>query len=94
MTVTALGVPYATVKQDFLLSNGAYGMDTLKRDLSSPMAALPADAAAALSGVDASYIDTAFASLRAQYGSVENFMARELGVGPRQIALLKARMLK
>ena len=94
LVLTALGVPYDTVKQDYLLSNGAYGMDSLKRDLSSPMAALAPDAAAALAGVDGSYIDATFAALREQYGSVENFMARELGVGPRQIALLKARMLK
>jgi protein-tyrosine phosphatase len=94
LVLTALGVPYDTIRQDYLLSNGAYGMDTLKRDLSSPMAALPPDAAAALAGVDGSYIDATFAALRQQYGSVENFMARELGVGPRQIAVLKARMLK
>ena len=94
LVLTALGVPYDTVRQDYLLSNGAYGMDSLKRDLSSPMAALSPDAAAALAGVDGSYIDATFAALREQYGSVENFMRQELGVGPRQIALLKARMLK
>jgi len=94
LVLTALGVPYDTIKQDYLLSNGAYGMDSLKRDLSSPMAALAPDAAAALAGVDGSYIDATFSALRAQYGSVENFMRQELGVGPRQIALLKARMLK
>ena len=93
LVLTALGVPYATIKRDYLLSNGAYGMDTLKRDLSSPMAALPPDAAAALSGVDGSYLDATFDALRSEYGSVQNFMARELGVGPHQIAVLRARML-
>ena len=66
----------------------------MTRDMSSPLAALSPDAAAALAGVDGSYIDATFAALRQQYGSVENFMARELGVGPRQIAILKARMLR
>jgi protein-tyrosine phosphatase len=94
LVLTALGVPYATIKQDYLLSNGAYGMDSLKRDLSSPMAALAPDAAAALTGVDGSYLDATFASLRKQYGSVDNFLVSELGVGPRQIAILKARMLR
>jgi protein-tyrosine phosphatase len=94
LVLTALGVPYATIKQDYLLSNGAYGMDSLKRDLSSPMAALAPDAAAALAGVDGSYLDATFAGLRKQYGSVDNFLASELGVGPRQIAILKARMLR
>jgi protein-tyrosine phosphatase len=94
LVLTALGVPYDTIRQDYLLSNGAYGMDTLKRDLSSPMAALAPDAAAALAGVDGSYIDATFSALREQYGSVENFMRQELGVGPHQIAILKARMLK
>jgi protein-tyrosine phosphatase len=94
LVLTALGVPYATIKQDYLLSNGAYGMDSLKRDLSSPMAALAPDAAAALTGVEGSYLDATFASLRKQYGSVDNFLVSELGVGPRQIAILKARMLR
>jgi protein-tyrosine phosphatase len=94
LVLTALGVPYETVRRDFLLSNGAPGMETLQSNLSGPLARLPADVAAPIIGVDGSYLDTAFAQLRQDYGSVENYMERELGVGPREIAALKARMLE
>jgi protein-tyrosine phosphatase len=94
LVLTALGVPYDTVKQDFLLSNGAPGMNTLQANLSGPMAKLPPEVAAPLIGVDGSYLDIAFAQIRQNYGSVDNYMQKELGVGPQQIARLKARMLE
>jgi protein-tyrosine phosphatase len=94
LVLTALGVPYETVKQDFLLSNGAPGMDTLQANLSSPLAKLPPEVAAPLIGVDGSYLDTAFAQIRQDYGSIENYMQKELGVGPQEIARLKVRMLE
>jgi protein-tyrosine phosphatase len=81
------------VKEDFLLSNGAPGMETLKANLSGPLAALPADVAAPLIGVDGSYLDIAFAQLRQDYGSVDAFLEKELGLGPQQKAALRERML-
>jgi protein-tyrosine phosphatase len=94
LVLTALGVPYETVKQDFLLSNGAPGMDTLQTDLSAMFAKLPADVVAPMIGVEGAYLDSAFAQLREQYGSVEGYMQKELGVGPKEIAALRKRMLK
>jgi protein-tyrosine phosphatase len=94
LVLTALGVPYETVRQDFLLSNGAPGMDTLQASLSSPMAKLPPEVAGPLIGVEGSYLDTAFAQVRQDYGSIENYMQQALGVGPAEIARLKARMLE
>jgi protein-tyrosine phosphatase len=94
LVLTALGVPYETVRQDFLLSNGAPGMNTLQAALSSPMAKLPPEVAAPLIGVDGSYLDTAFAQIRQDYGSVDAYMEKELGVGPQEKARLRARMLE
>lgn len=93
LVLTALDVPYETVRQDFLLTNGAPGMDTLQANLPPPLAGLPADVVAPLVGVDGAYLDTAFAGLKQDYGSVENYLQTELGVGPAQIAALRARML-
>lgn len=93
LVLTALGVPYETVRQDFLLTNGAPGMDTLQANLSPMMRDLPADVVAPVIGVDGAYIDTAFAQIRQDYGSVEGYLDKELGVGPRAIARLRARML-
>lgn len=93
LVLTALGVPYETVREDFLLTNGAPGMETLQSNLSGPLAKLPADVVAPIVGVDGTYLDTAFAQIRQDYGSVENYMQTELGVGPQQVAALRARML-
>ncbi len=93
LVLTALGVPYETVRADFLLSNNAPGMAGLKRDLSSPLAALPADVAAPLVGVEGEYLDATFDQLGKDYGSVAGYLQQELGVGPRQIAALKRNLL-
>lgn len=93
LVLTALGVPYATVRQDFLLSNNAPGMNTLSKDLSGPMASLPPASLAILSGVDGAYLDAAFAGIRLQYGSVQGYLRTELGLGPRQIAALRRNLL-
>ncbi len=94
LVLTALGVPYDTVRADFLLSNGAPGMNTLSASISPMLARLPADVVAPLTGVDGVYLDNAFAQLKQDYGSVEGFMDKELGVGPAQIAALRQRMVR
>ena len=93
LVLTALGVPYETVREDFLLSNGAPGMETLQSDLTSPLAALPPEIAQPLIGVEGEYLDTAFAQIRQDYGSVDVYLRQELGVGPEEVAVLKQRML-
>lgn len=95
LVLHALGVPYATIRRDFLLSNVGIDVAGLRPTLSSPdLAALPDAALKPLAGVEAGYLDTAFAQLRQDYGSVEGYMVRELGVGPREIAQLRRRMLR
>lgn len=93
LVLTALGVPYETVREDFLLSNNAPGMDSLKGAVASPLAALPPEVTKPLIGVEPEYLDTAFAQMRQDYGSVESYLEKELGVGPREIAVLRNTML-
>lgn len=92
LVLTALGVPYETVRRDFLLSNGAPGMETLQSGI-GPLAKLPPDVVAPLVGVEAGYLDTAFAAIRQDFGSVEGYLRDQLGVGPREIAALRRQML-
>ncbi|HEX8058011.1 MAG TPA: tyrosine-protein phosphatase [Novosphingobium sp.] len=94
LVLTALGVPYETVRADYLLSNGAPGMNTLSGAISPALARLPADVTAPLIGVDGAYLDATFAQLKQDYGSVEGFMQTQLGVGPKEIAAMRARMLQ
>jgi protein-tyrosine phosphatase len=93
LVLTTLGVPYETVRRDFLLSNAGVNPALLQGEISSPFAALAPDVAAPLLGVEGGYLDAAFESIRREYGSVEAFMAKDLGVGPREVARLRRRML-
>lgn len=93
LVLTALGVPYATVREDFLLSNGAPGMDSLQGSIPPLLARLPADVVQALIGVQGEYLDAAFDQLRTDHGSVEGYLERELGVGPAEVAALRRRLL-
>jgi protein-tyrosine phosphatase len=101
LVLTALGVPYETVREDFLLSNraiaaqfsrspGAGGLDARS---ASAFAALSKEVTALLAGVDGPYLDAAFDQIRADYGSVDGYLAKELGLGPRELAQLRRRML-
>ena len=93
LILTALGVPYETVRQDFLLSNGAPGMATLLADMPPSLRGLSPEVLAPVMGVEGGYLDIAFAQIRQDYGSVDAFLEKELGVGPRETAQLKARLL-
>jgi protein-tyrosine phosphatase len=93
LVLTALGVPYETVREDYLLSNGAPGMAMLASSLPGPFASLPPETMRLLAGVDASYLDAAFDQIRKDYGSVDGYLKNELGMGPKQIKLLRGIML-
>jgi protein-tyrosine phosphatase len=94
LVLTALGVPYPAVRRDFLLSNAAVNPALLRSGQGSPLGALPPEVAATLAGVDGQYLDATFDQIRRDYGSVNGYLAKELGVGPRQVAQLRQRMLR
>lgn len=93
LVLTALGVPYENVREDFLLSNAGLDRGKLQGALSGPFASLPREVVAPLLGVEGEYLDAAFDQMRKDYGSVERYLAKELSVGPREIARLRRRML-
>lgn len=93
LVLTALGVPYPAVREDFLLSNVGIDVAALQKTIGGPLANLPADVVRPLLGVDGANLDAAFDQMRRDYGSVENYLARELGIGPKEIARLRKRML-
>jgi protein-tyrosine phosphatase len=93
LVLTALGVPYETVREDFLLSNSGLNMASLQGSLSPQVAALPPEVAKPLLGVEGEYLDAAFDQMRKDYGSIEGYLDKALGVGPVQLTALKRRML-
>lgn len=93
LVLTALGVPYETVREDYLLSNTGLNMDSVQGAISPQLASLPPEVIQPLVGVEGAYLDAAFAQMKADYGSIEAYLDKELGVGPVEIKTLKRRML-
>jgi len=95
LVLSALGVPYDTVRADYLLSNDAPGMAGIAGSLGaeSPLAKLPPDVARLLLGVDGTWLDAAFDQMRIDHGGVEGYLRDELGLGTRELARLRQRML-
>lgn len=93
LVLTALGVPYNTIREDFLLSNTGLNMASMQGTLSPEVARLSVEVAMPLVGVEGEYLDAAFDQLNRDYRSVGAYLDKELGVGPAQIAMLKRQML-
>ncbi|WP_160152513.1 tyrosine-protein phosphatase [Microbulbifer sp. ALW1] len=104
LILTALGVDRETVKQDYMLSNKTLAgvkMMELPEDASEKekrmyafFAELPEEIRGAMSGVELSWLESAFAEMERQYGSVEDYIETALDVDSQELALLKARYLQ
>jgi protein-tyrosine phosphatase len=96
LVLSALGVPYDTIMEDYLLSNSMLDMDALRADagMNAAMSALPADVAKPLLGVERAYLDAAFDQIRKDYGDVDTYLARELGVDSKASQRLRKQMLR
>ncbi|MBD8678877.1 tyrosine-protein phosphatase [Sphingomonas sp. CFBP 13720] len=99
LVLTVLGVPQATVMEDYLLSNRYYdprkgASGTAADDQTAAfMKRLPPDALKALMGVDRRYLDAAFATMRAQRGGFDGYLRDQLGLDAAAIRTLRARYL-
>lgn len=98
LILTILGVPRGTVTEDYLLSNRYYTPDMPKAgEKEDPMMAafrrVPPDVVQALMGVDARYLDAAFAAIEAREGGWERYVREDLGLSAADVAALKTRLL-
>ncbi|MDT7527088.1 tyrosine-protein phosphatase [Sphingopyxis sp. SE2] len=95
LVLNALGVPYETIMADYLLSNTMLDAKALQADagMKAAMTALPPDVAKPLLGVERAYLDAAFDQINKDYGSVEAYLDRELGVDAAAIERLRQQML-
>ena len=95
LVLSALGVPYETIMEDYLLSNTMLDADALQADagMKAAMTALPADVAKPLLGVERAYLDAAFEQINKDYGSVDAYLAEELGVDAAARKRLREQML-
>ncbi|MCX5397650.1 tyrosine-protein phosphatase [Streptomyces sp. NBC_00102] len=89
--LTALGVPKATVMQDYLASN------TYRAEANAAaLAAMPAEMAAAykpMLDVRAEYLNSGFDEVEATFGSFENYEKKGLGLSSKEIKELKSSLL-
>jgi len=91
-----LGVPQETVMQDYMLSK-PYALEARSRDifiLRLTKGEVTAGVVEKLSGVDATYLEAAFATIDAEYGSFENYVRDGLGLNDADVAALRASLLE
>ena len=96
LVLTALGVPHETIVADYLLSNDVFRMDIYARNSPQAMvnfARFPADVVKTVMSVDAAYLGSAFAAIKARAGTVDAYLENELGLRSPDIGLLRAHYL-
>jgi protein-tyrosine phosphatase len=86
LILSALGAPRETIYADYLMSNRFYHPAAT----ATPMGGLPPELSAVLMGVDESYLRNMFDSIDGQYGSVDGYLDRALGVDAAKRARLRA----
>jgi protein-tyrosine phosphatase len=88
LLLTALGVPRATIIDDYLLSN--QHMAPMPAHPTGFWAKLSPEAARTFAGVDRRYIDAVFAVTDRHPGGTMGYLKDELGLGAPEIARLRA----
>lgn len=101
MILTALGVPWSTVKEDYLLTNKYWLTDSMieeRRRATQIQYSLPTlpDAAAvrALYTLDGSMLEGTFETIRREHGSFDAFRRAVLNVSDAQLDTLRSRYLE
>ena len=84
----ALGVPEALIAEDYLLTNRFYRRDP------SASSDLPDDVRQVLGSVQSSFLAAAFDAISADYGDLESYFSRGLGLGERERESLAERYLE
>jgi len=95
LILSALGVPRETILYDYELSNRHYTVDMAARAGSSTsandaFAQLPPEVIAVFMSVEARYLREVFTRIDREYGSVEAYLDRELGVDASDLQRLQA----
>jgi len=93
LVLGALGVPYETIVADYVLTARA-DFDYLVQVTGGGRARrLPSDAVAPLFAADPDYLEILFDSIRERSGSLEAYLAGELGVGVREVERLRTLLI-
>jgi protein-tyrosine phosphatase len=90
-----LQVPMETIEADYVASN-VYLKSFNKQTLAglSKMSGLTEAQVGEKMSLKPEYLRVFFSSLKEEYGSIENFLQSEMGVGPREVTLLRTKYTK
>ena len=91
--LTLLGVPQDTVMKDYLLSNTYYFDSAAVQAMLKQMPAAQAAVYTPMLEVQASYLQAGFTQVAASYGSMYNYAVHGLGLSPKTVAKLRAKLL-
>jgi protein-tyrosine phosphatase len=99
LTLLALGVDEEAVFADYEFTNQAVDLDVRLPRIRASMErrigkALSEEVLLPMLGVHADYLRTAFAGIEARHGSVDFYLRDALGVGDKERAVLRARLLR
>lgn len=99
LILSLLGVPDQTVFADYAMSGELLkhsNMMTASQDIEAfaPFASLPTEVLEPLLASDPAYIEAAFTAIREKYGSVENYVRKELGITDGQISKIRSTLLE
>src|SRR5579871_6510375 len=90
----ALGVPYATIREDYEATNYYRSGDNRRSLQSLAGMHISESVARALMSAKGEYLDATFDALRTQYGSVDRYLEEQLGLDQEKRAMLKAKYLE
>ena len=90
----ALGVPYATIREDYEATNYYRAGDNGKALQSLAGMHISESVAKALMSAKGEYLDATFDALRMEYGSVDRYLEEQLGLDQEERAKLRAKYLE
>ena len=91
----SLGVPYNTIMDDYLASN--FYRKAVNAQLVGQMVKymhMDPEVAKSMAGVKKEYLDATLNAIKAQYGSIDNYLKTQIGLDDQKIAQLKAKYLE
>ncbi len=97
LVLAALGVDRATILKDYAATDTYWQAgreQSLQRLAQAGMSAAAVDAVRPLLAANPAYLAATFAALDQQYGSVENYLASELGLTPKKVKALRVKYLQ
>jgi protein-tyrosine phosphatase len=97
LVLTAIGVPRATILEDYLATNRLTD-DSVKLQVDAMVARSGGQAnrqaLTTLLQVQPAFLQAAYMAIDQQYGTMDNYLAQGLGIGPAQKQALRAKLLE